>query len=172
MANINLDRETFHRRLRKLYAAWQRQDGDGGGGGLSKADCLVAAVGVDDDVVYSKSGALQSWLLGYELTDTIMVFAEGAVYFLASKKKIDFLRQAENAKDDSGIGIKLLVRDRNDKDEANFKTLIGAIKGSRNGKTIGVFAKENYPGYWFFGFKGLPICLIGIKIIKIDLVFV
>lgn len=142
MVNINLDKETFYRRLKKLYAAWQKPDGDNG---FSKIDCLVAAVGVDDDVVYSKSGALQSWLLGYELTDTIMVFTEGAAYFLASKKKIDFLRQAEN-KEENGISIKLLIRDRNDKDEANFKTLVNAIKESKNGKTIGVFSKENYPG--------------------------
>lgn len=143
MANINLDKETFYRRLKKFYTAWQKPDGDNG---FSKVDCLVAAVGADDDVVYSKSGALQSWLLGYELTDTIMVFTEGAAHFLSSKKKIDFLRQAENNKDDNGISIKLLIRDRNDKDEANFKTLIAAIKGSKNGKTVGVFAKENYPG--------------------------
>lgn len=142
MANINLDKETFYRRLKKLYAAWQKPDGDNG---FSKIDCLVAAVGVDDDVVYSKSGSLQSWLLGYELTDTIMVFAESAAYFLASKKKIDFLRQAEN-KEENGISIKLLIRDRTDKDEANFKTLVNAIKGSKNGKTIGVFSKEIYPG--------------------------
>lgn len=143
MANINLDKETFYRRLKKLYSAWQNPDGENR---FSKVDCMVAAVGVDDDVVYSKSGALQSWLLGYELTDTIMVFTEGAVHFLASKKKIDFLRQAENHKEENSINIKLLIRDRNDKDESNFKTLIAAIKGSKNGKTIGVFSKENYPG--------------------------
>lgn len=143
MANINLDKETFYRRLKKLYSVWQNPEGDNG---FSKIDCLITAVGVDDEIVYSKSGALQSWLLGYELTDTIMVFTESTAYFLASKKKIDFLRQAENNKEDNGINIKLLIRDRNDKDEANFKTLITAIKGSKNGKTLGVFSKENYPG--------------------------
>lgn len=143
MANINLDKETFYRRLKKFYASWQNKDGENG---FSKMDCLVTAVGVDEEIVYCKSGALQTWLLGYELTDTIMVFTESTVYFLASKKKIDFLRQAENSKEENSIGIKLLVRDRNDKDATNFKTLISAIKGSKNGKMLGVFSKDNYPG--------------------------
>lgn len=143
MANINLDKDTFFRRLKKLYAAWLKPEGDNG---FSKTDCIVAAIGVDDDIVYSKSGALQSWLLGYELTDTVMVFTESTAYFLASKKKIDFLRQAESSKEDNGINIKLLVRDRNSKDDPNFKVLIDAIKSSKSGKTVGTFTKENYPG--------------------------
>lgn len=143
MANISLDKDTFYRRLKRLYSAWQKPDSENG---FSKTDCLVTAVGVDEEIVYSKSGALQTWLLGYELTDTIMVFTESTAYFLASKKKIDFLRQAENNKEENNIAIKLLIRDRNDKDAANFKILISAIKGSRKGKTLGVFAKDNYPG--------------------------
>lgn len=56
----------------------------------------------------------QLWLLGYELSDTVMVFTPDAVYFLSSKKKIEFLKQVENSKDKTGDepAVKLLVRDR------------------------------------------------------------
>lgn len=33
-----------------------------------------------------------------------------------------------------------------DKDKANFEKLISAMKASKSGKTIGVFAKDSFPG--------------------------
>ncbi|XP_078042297.1 SPT16 homolog, facilitates chromatin remodeling subunit dre4 isoform X3 [Augochlora pura] len=147
MANVSVDKDTFFRRMKRLYAAWK--DGEvGTDDSFSKMDCLVSAVGTDEDIVYSKSTALQTWLLSYELTDTIMILAEDSVNFLASKKKIEFLRKLENQKsEETGVPpVKLLVRDRNDEDKANFAKLIEVIKESKKGKTLGVFSKENYPG--------------------------
>ncbi|XP_012262987.2 FACT complex subunit spt16 isoform X2 [Athalia rosae] len=154
MANVSLDKETFFRRMKRLYTAWRDGDPDTDDS-FSKMDCLVSAVGTDEDIVYSKSTALQTWLLSYELTDTIMILAEESIYFLASKKKIEFLRNVENQKtEDTGVPpVKLLVRDRTDEDKTNFAKLIDVIQSSKKGKTIGIFSKENYPGSFMVAWK-------------------
>ncbi|CAG5011929.1 unnamed protein product [Parnassius apollo] len=148
MSNISLDKETFYRRMKRLYATWKGAAADSKSDeALAKADCLVSCVGIDEDTLYSKSTALQTWLFGYELPDTITVLTENSMCFLASKKKIEFLRQIENGKEETELPpVKLLIRDRNDKDKENFNKLIQEIKKSKSGKTLGVFAKDNYPG--------------------------
>lgn len=42
--------------------------------------------------------------------------------------------------------MKLLVKDKNDKDKANFETLIKVMESSKKGKTIGIFSKDNFAG--------------------------
>ncbi|PSN32696.1 FACT complex subunit spt16 [Blattella germanica] len=143
MANITLNTDTFISRIKKLYSAWKQsaETKEENGFGFPKMDALISAVGIDEDIVYSKSIALQSWLLGYELTDTVMVITEEEIHFLASKKKIDFLRQIQSSsKDENGLPAKLElhIRDRTDEDKKNFQKLIDALKKSKKGKTLGV----------------------------------
>ena len=114
----------------------------------SKLDAFVFAVGVDEEMVYSKSNTLQSWLLGYELPDTVLVMTEENIIFLSSKKKIEFLRPLESNLDSSKTvpDVKLLVRDKEDKDKRNIAKLIESIRKSKNGKSVGTFTKDKFPG--------------------------
>lgn len=145
MSNIVLDKDSFYRRIKRLYANWKEPEFSHDDS-LTKVDCILTAVGVDEETIYSKSTSLQTWLLGYELTDTITLLCDKAIYFLTSKKKIDFLKQIEKEAEENVPTVKLLVRDKNDKDKANFEKLLEAIKSSKNGKTLGVFSKDNFPG--------------------------
>uniref|UniRef100_A0A667WM44 FACT complex subunit n=1 Tax=Myripristis murdjan TaxID=586833 RepID=A0A667WM44_9TELE len=142
---VNLDKEAYYRRIKRLYGNWKKGEDEFG-----KVDAIVVSVGVDEEIVYAKSTALQTWLFGYELTDTIMVFCENKIIFLASKKKVEFLKQVAITKGNENANgvppITLLTREKNESNKANFDKMIEAIRGSKEGKTVGVFSKDKFPG--------------------------
>lgn len=141
------DHNLFYRRIQRFYTAWKEGDSQE----FKKVDAVVVPLGQCETITYSKSTAFQTWLFDYEISDIIMVFCNQCMYFLATKKKIDFLRPIQDKPD--GITnvpkVELLVRDKTDKNKANFDKIIEGIKQSRSGKTIGIFAKDTFPGDFF-----------------------
>ncbi|XP_073431590.1 FACT complex subunit SPT16 isoform X2 [Dendrobates tinctorius] len=143
---VTLDKEAYYRRIKRLYGNWKKGEDD-----FSNVDAIVVSVGVDEEIVYAKSTALQTWLFGYELTDMIMVFCDEKIIFMASKKKVEFLKQIANTKGNENANgtpaITLLVREKqNEGNKANFDKMLEAIRGSKKGKRIGVFSKDKFPG--------------------------
>lgn len=51
-------------------------------------------------------------MFGYELTDTVSVFTVEGVHIIASKKKVEFLKPAENVKDSDCPSVKLITREK------------------------------------------------------------
>jgi len=149
-ATVTLDKAAFFRRAARLYETWKNEDEE-----LSKADAIVLSCGVDDEVVYSKSSTFQIWLLGYELADTITVFTEKGIFFLSSKKKIDFLKPLESGKENQKAvpPVTLLVRNKNDKDAANYEQLAEAIRDSKGGRVIGDFPKDKFANEFITDWK-------------------
>ncbi|XP_026678301.1 FACT complex subunit spt16 [Diaphorina citri] len=152
--SITLDKDAYLRRIKKIYKTWKEGfPNKETENTLSQVDAIVSFFGLDEFTQYSKASSLQTWLLGYEITDTIIVFTEKSILFLASKKKIEFLRQIESVKDDDVPPVKLLTRNKDGDDKESFNTIIKAIKDSKKGKSIGVFAKENFKGTFIDAWK-------------------
>merc|ERR1739838_689692 len=138
--SVSLDNALFYARVEKLYKFWKESPETRS---LKKCDAVIVQMGSEEDVVYAKTTTLQTWLVGYELTETGMVFCKDEFFVLTGKKKLEFLDRATKNSPASLPKINLLKREREDNSE-KFKKLIEAIKGSGEGKSVGVFAKDNF----------------------------
>ncbi|TRY61376.1 hypothetical protein TCAL_08430 [Tigriopus californicus] len=150
MSGLKMDVEAFFRRAKRFYQVWKDPSLSSYPQELSSMDAFLCVVGQDEDTVYAKSVSWQTWLVGYELTDTLMLFTEGAVLCLASKKKIEFLRALESpppAYEGHVPPVRLLIRDKADNDRKNFDKVLEAIRESKQGATLGIFVKDQkFPG--------------------------
>ena len=112
MGEVAIDAQVFWERLSKLHKQWVRaatphalvlfavceppsvlpaasqnaaRDSEGA---LKGVDALVIDSGANnEEEVYSKSKSLQTWLLGYEFPETVILVCSRSVHVLTSKKK-------------------------------------------------------------------------------------
>ena len=90
MADVQIDAQIFWERLNKLHRSWNSARSEGGaeGAAWATADALVVDAGANqEDILYSKSSALQIWLFGYEFPNTILVICSRCVKMLVGPKQ-------------------------------------------------------------------------------------
>ncbi|KAI9104535.1 FACT complex subunit-domain-containing protein [Phlyctochytrium arcticum] len=141
--SIVLDASVFHRRIGALIKEWKdsRTTPE-----WASTDVLALLVGAaEEDAPYQKGSAIQTWLLGYEFTETLVLVTEDKVVFYTSEKKSKYIEPL--IKKGTGVTIEIVKRS---KDEAANKAAVGellqAISSSFSGKKIGTFAKDKYQG--------------------------
>lgn len=117
------------------------------------ADALAIDAGANnEDELYSKSKALQTWLLGYEFTETVILVCSRSIHVLTSKKKVTHLEPLSRA-ENATLPIELLTRDKTDANRANYTALIAALQRSHGGKTVATLSKENPLGEFATGWR-------------------
>lgn len=74
-------------------------------------------------------------MFGVEITDTAILFLDKLVVFVASPKKISFLKQIEGGKEnDSSPKFKFISREKTDANKTFLREAIEALKKSHNVK--------------------------------------
>ena len=108
---------------------------------------------MNDEEPYLRSVVFHQWLFGYELPDTIVLIREdGHIWICATKKKCEFVRPAVDKGGDDFV-IHLLLRNKEDSNLENYKTLLAQATSTANGENgaaenglsapkVGVFVKE------------------------------
>ncbi|GAM27039.1 hypothetical protein SAMD00019534_102140 [Acytostelium subglobosum LB1] len=143
-SNAKIESKVFHARLKCIYDSWDNAENEPFWKG---ADALVLALGQpDDENPYQKVVMLQSWLFGYELRDTIVVFLKKSVHFLSSQKKIAIFEAIEKPETGEAKPFHFHTINKADNNKANFEAILDDVKKSKSGKNLGVILKEKFIG--------------------------
>jgi len=126
MADIQISSEKFYQRLGKLMEGWQANRSTA----WSNADSLCILLGTreEDETSYSKASSLHLYLLGYEITDSIIIITKTHFWFMASEKKCKYLETAL-ANQSSTITFQALHKTKDEgMNRENFNKLLGIAR--------------------------------------------
>ncbi|CAK0786832.1 hypothetical protein CVIRNUC_010046 [Coccomyxa viridis] len=148
MASLAVDEEVFCKHLSDFYESWKAggESWKANGGDLA-AVAIVTGQAAQDELRYLKSASMQLWLLGYELTETVLVFTKEAFHVLTSAGKkaslVEVLKDVTKEK----VGVELIVhtKPKGEDGQQQVDELISAVKAGSG--PLGVIQKEaNQPG--------------------------
>ncbi|KAI8987435.1 FACT complex subunit-domain-containing protein [Mycotypha africana] len=135
--SLQLDYKRFHRRARYLTSKW-KDDAEL----FQNVDAISVLVGDDDfENPYLKSLSLQTWLLGVQLTQTLILITPEKITIVCSQKKADIMETLKQG--DRQIPVEIIRRGKNV--EENVLLYEDIIK-SLNKKRVGVFVKDKFKG--------------------------
>lgn len=136
------DVDAFSKRLQAFYANWRDHKQEPWGGAEAIA---VANPPTCEDFRYLKSSALQTWLLGYEFPETIMMFMEGKIHFLCSQENAAVLEDLKKVSPNSFcIDILLHVKPKNNDGSSQMQEIFQSVKAqcTVDLPVVGWIAKE------------------------------
>ncbi|KAJ2854310.1 FACT complex subunit spt16 [Coemansia erecta] len=134
MSDVQLDTAAFHRRARRLLDLVEQSDVD---------SVLVLQGRSDETNPYSKTIAIQMWLLGYEFPNTLILFTSDKVYIVASQKKAKILETLQGVS--GGVAIEIFVHGKDaSKNQEMLEKTIAVIKSC--GSRVGTIAIDKPSG--------------------------
>ena len=146
MTDISINAEKFYQRLDRLLENWNSNKAKTWG----NADALCIMLGTrEEDESYSKVSALHLYLLGYEITDSIMIITKTNVWFMASDKKCQYLDAL--AKGTSSITYSSLQKTKDlGMNRENFNALLGNVRkaGNKIGSVMQMELKGQFIQSW------------------------
>ncbi|KAF9205553.1 FACT complex subunit spt16 [Haplosporangium sp. Z 27] len=148
---VTIDARLFHRRAKGLVNHWKKSNG--AEDSFQNVSSLLVVLGnmSDEDNMYQKTTALQIWLFGYELTQTLMLFTPDTLHVVTGGNKAKIL---ESLKTWEGPQFPIEIHARS-KDEAHneeiFQKIVEII--SKHGDRVGVFAKDTQTGSFATAWK-------------------
>lgn len=139
----NLDIELFNNRIKRLYSFWKTKKNE-----KEKMDAICFVSGTNREGLYCKTASIQVWLFGLEISGDAGIFLlENQIVFIASPKKIAFLKQIDPGKEnETFLEYKFIVRNKNDSNQTVFKDAIRLLFSSGDGHRIGCLPNEKYEG--------------------------
>ena len=165
---MSINAPLFWSRLSSLVQSWQSggRPWAGPSAGTDAAtpvvDALLVATGsAESDDSYSRLSAIQLWLFGYEIPDSVVLVTRGAesgeegksaaevdvsVTLLSSAKKCRILAHlASDPSRPSRMSLTLLESNKADRNAANIVQLVAAITASNAGKRVGDVPSKTPP---------------------------
>ncbi|KAI8911514.1 FACT complex subunit-domain-containing protein [Gorgonomyces haynaldii] len=134
--SVTLDNAQYNRRAQMLLDHFNNSKSE-----YLDSEAILFVVGTaEEEMSYQKSTAFQTWLLGYEFPDTIILVTSTKLVFLTSQKKGNILQGLVTGKE--SVPLEILKRT---KDEDHNRILFAQLLDMLPTK-IGVISKDQAAG--------------------------